>query len=53
MNSFLDPAPLLKMNFFVGIFQGLCLKVLEDFFHKTPRCIFVVIVNRLYTVILR
>ena len=53
MNSFLEPATLLKMNFFLGAFQGFYLKVSEDFFHRTPSWIFVVIVNRLYTVFLR
>ena len=42
MNSFLEPAFLLKINFFLGIFQGFCLKVSEDFFHRTPSCIFLV-----------
>ena len=42
-----------KMNLILGIFQGLYLKVLEDFFHRTLRCAFVVIVNRLCTVFLR
>ena len=32
------------------LFQGFCLKVSEDFFHRTPPCILVVIVNRLRTV---
>ena len=32
MNSFLEPAALLKMNFYWGIFRGFCLKVSEDFF---------------------
>ena len=32
MNSFLEPATLLKINFSLGIFQGFCLKVSEDFF---------------------
>ena len=35
MNSFLEPVTLLKMDFFRDIFQGFCLKVLEDFFY-TP-----------------
>ena len=36
MNSFTTPATLLKMNFFLGIFQEFCLKVPEDFFyHRT------------------
>ena len=42
MNSFLEPAFLLKINFLQGIFQGFCLKVSEDFFHRTPSCIFLV-----------
>ena len=42
MNSFLDPAVLLKMNFFLGIFQRFSVEVSEDFFHRTPPCIFVV-----------
>ena len=50
MNSFLEPVALLKMNFYQGIFQGFCLKVLEDFFYRTPLRIFVIIVNRLCTV---
>ena len=33
MNSFLEPVTLLKMNFFLGIFQGFYLKVSEDFFY--------------------
>ena len=37
MNSFLEPASLLKMNFFLGIFQEIYLKVSEDiFYHETP-----------------
>ena len=32
MNSFLEPTTLLKMNFFLGIFQQFCLKVLEYLF---------------------
>ena len=40
MNSFLEPATLLKLNFFLGIFQGFCLKVLEDLFHRIPLYIF-------------
>ena len=36
MNSFLERATLLKKNFFLGIFQGFCLKVSEDFFDRTP-----------------
>ena len=36
MDSFIAPATLLKMNFFLGIFQEFCLKVPEDFFyHRT------------------
>ena len=53
MNSFLKSGTFLKMNFFLDIFQRLCLKVSEDFFHRTPPCIFVVIVNKLCTVFLR
>ena len=54
MNKFIltAPAPLLKMNFFLGIFQEFCLKVSEDFFHKTLLLIFAVIVNKLYTIFL-
>ena len=40
MNSFLGRATLLKKNFFLGIFQGFCLKVSEDFFDRTPPSIF-------------
>ena len=36
MISFLEPATLLKMAFFWGIFQGFCLKVSEDIFYRTP-----------------
>ena len=39
-NSFLVPATLLKINFFLDIFQGFCLKVSEDFYWA-PLCIFV------------
>ena len=46
MNSFLEPVTLQKINFFIGIFQGFCLKVSEDFFHRTRPYIFVVIVNK-------
>ena len=53
MNSFLEPATLLKVNFFLDIFQGFYLKVSMDFFYRTPPCIFVVIVNRLCTVFLK
>ena len=42
----------LKMNFFLDIFQGLCLKDSEDFYRTSP-CTFVVIVNKLCTVFLR
>ena len=35
MNSFLEPANLLKLGFFLGIFQEFCLKVPEDFFHHS------------------
>ena len=38
INSFLEPATLLKINFFLNIFQALCLKVSEDFFHRTYIC---------------
>ena len=40
MNLFLEPVTLLKMNFFLGIFQGFCLIVPKDYFYKTP-CRFV------------
>ena len=53
MNSILEPAALLKTNFFLGIVQGFCLKVSEDFFHRTPTCISIVIVNMLYKVFLK
>ena len=53
MNSFLEPATLLKMNFFLGISQGFSLKVSVDFFNRITSGIFVVIVNRLYTIFLR
>ena len=36
---------------FFHIFQGFCLKVLDDLFNITPPCIFVV--SRLSTVVLR
>ena len=36
MISFLEPATLLKMTFFWGIFQRFCLKVSEDIFCRTP-----------------
>ena len=42
----------LKMNFFLDIFQGFCLKDSEDFYRISP-CTFVVIVNKLCTVFLR
>ena len=49
MNLFLEPSlfleTLLKTNFFLDIFQGFCLKVSEDFFHRSPPCIFVLKVN--------
>ena len=32
MNSFLEAAVLLKLNFYRGIFQGFCFKVSADFF---------------------
>ena len=35
MISFLEPATLLKMTFFWGIFQRFCLKVSEDIFCRT------------------
>ena len=44
---------LLKMKFFCGIFQGFCSKVSDEFFYRTPPCIFVVIVIRLCTFFLR
>ena len=53
MKSFLERVTLRKKKFFLGIFQGFCLKVSEDFFNRTPPSIFVVIVNRLCTVFLR
>ena len=53
MSSFLGPAALLKMNFLKGNSQGFYLKCLENFIHRTPPCIFAVIVNRLCTVSLR
>ena len=53
MNSFLEPAALLKMNFFWGIFQGFFKKVSEDFVYGTRPCIFVAIVDKLRTVFLR
>ena len=34
MNLFLEPATLLKMNFFLDIFEGFCLKVSEDIFSQ-------------------
>ena len=37
----------------VLIFQGFRLKVSEDFFHRAPSCIFIVIVNRLRTAFLK
>ena len=52
MNSFLEPATLLKMDFSLDIFQGFCLNISEDFFDRTPPCIFAVIVNWLCTVFL-
>ena len=36
MNSFLEPAALLEMKFYLVIFQGICLKVLKDVLHRTP-----------------
>ena len=53
MNSFLEPAALLKMDFYRSIFQRFCLKVSEDFFYRAPPRIFVAIVNRSCTVFLR
>ena len=41
----LEPAASLKMNFFLGIFQGFCLKVSEDFFRRIPPCMFAVMVG--------
>ena len=43
MNSLLGSAALLKMDFFLGIFQRFCLKVSEDFYHRRPPSIFVVV----------
>ena len=34
MNLFLEPATLPKMNFFLDIFEGFCLKVSEDIFSQ-------------------
>ena len=42
MNSFLKPAILLKIDFFLVIFQGFCSNISEDFVHRTPPCIFLV-----------
>ena len=53
MKSLLGPATLPKMNFFLGIFEGFYLKDCEEFFHRTPPCIAVVIVNRLCKAFLR
>ena len=53
MNSFLERSTLLKKNFFLGIFQGFCLKVSEDFFDRTLPSMFAVIVKRLCMVFLR
>ena len=53
MNSLLEPATLLKINFFLDVFQGFCLKVSGDFFQRTSPSIFVVIVNGLCTVFLK
>ena len=53
MNSFLEHATLLKMNFFLGIFRGRCLKVSDDFFDRTPPSLFAALVNRLCMVFLR
>ena len=36
MNSFLEPAALLEMKFYLGIFEGICLRVLKDVLHRTP-----------------
>ena len=52
MKPFLEPAALLKMNLFLCIFRGFCLKVSEDFSHRIP-WIFVVIVNTLRMVFLK
>ena len=52
MNSFFERATLLNEPF-LGIFEGFCLKVSEDFFDRTPPCTFAVIVNRFWTVFLR
>ena len=38
---------LLKINFFIRIFQGFCLKVSENLFQRTLPCLFVVIISRL------
>ena len=53
MNSFLEPAALLKMDFYRSIFQGFCLKVLQDLFYRSPPRIFVAIVNPSSTVCLK
>ena len=53
MKSLLGPATLPKMNFFLGIFEGFYLKDCEEFFHRAPPCIAVVIVNRLCKAFLR
>ena len=50
MNSFLEPATFIKNDFFLRYFSRFLFNVLEDFFHRTPPFIFVVTVNRLYTV---
>ena len=51
MNSILNPATLLKVNFFLGVFQGFCLEVSEAFFYRTPLYVFVVTESRLCTVL--
>ena len=53
MNLILEPVILLKMSFFLGIFQGFYLNVSEDFFYRTAPCILVVIAYRLCMVFLR
>ena len=50
MDSFLEPATLIKNELFLRYFSKILLNVLNDFFHRTPPSIFVVIVNRLQTV---
>ena len=53
MNSALESVTLIKVDFFLGIFQEFYLQVSEDLFYRTPPCIFVVVVNSLCAVLLR